>query len=127
MSYVWIIFTSHEGEIAPYMNISFKTKHKSKVGKYIRNNISEFVSIFTIIKCFDCYASDSICRLQEKLESLVPDMADENDESIIEQIKEILEEFSDEEIVDEINECVDASNERSIKIMKIPVNKMITL
>ena len=124
MSYIWIISITDEGETRCYMNMSFKTKHKSKVGKYIRKNISQFVNVFSWIKSFGLYGSN-VAKIQEKLEDFT-DM-DEDDENVIEQLREMLEEFSDEEIVDEINLCADQGKERSITIIKVPAKETIIL
>ena len=44
MSFLWIICTSADGAIERLEVL--KSKHRSKVGKYIRNNIDQFLFMF---------------------------------------------------------------------------------
>ena len=121
MSYVWIICINEAKEgTEPYKNMSFKTKTKAKVGKYIRNHIDKFLSLFRRISEYE-HGFDN--GLQEKIGEI---NNDDEDEVLIEKIKEILEEFTDEEIINEITNCYSGSYE-SIMIIKIPTKKMIEL
>ena len=98
----------------------FKIKHRSKVGKYIRNHVEEFVSLFTMIHNFQAVGPNEI---QDELEKI--DL--ENHKVPADKITEILEELSDEDIVDTINECTNYNNEVSITIIQVPMKKMIIL
>jgi hypothetical protein len=126
MSYIWIICINNDDGCPPYPYKlrSFKTNHKYKVGKYIRNNIEEFVKLFRRIKDLAIYDKDNDDEdnneLQDKLQEIAK--GDMNDDEIAPQkIKKILDKMSDEEIIDNIHYC------SCITIIQIPVNNMITL
>ena len=49
MTNIWIIHTGEKGCI--HESVLLQTKHKSKVGKYIRNNIPDFFIYVSKVRC----------------------------------------------------------------------------
>ena len=125
MSYNWVICVTNDDRTVPFMNMSFRTKHQSKVGKYIRNNIEDFLSIFQMIKGFGRY-NNCNSMLQNELAKIDYDDL-YNQEIASEELKEILKDLTDKEIVDEINKCQDARGEIFITIINTPVENTISL
>ena len=101
MSFLWIICTSADGAIERLEVL--KSKHKSKVGKYIRNNIDQF--LFMFYKVWTCTVQGKIGEdLSKYIEKNNFQYSDTKNKKCFENIvSEILENYSDEDIVDELN------------------------
>ena len=126
MSFIWIIHTGYSGKICE--KVILKTKHKHKVGKYIRENLSDVFFIFT--KFCVC---NSHGKIKEDLNFLYNKNSeydfynDDHREAIIEEISNVLESYTNEEIVDELWGTSSDSERDYATISKISVNDIIAL
>ncbi|XWV25388.1 putative ORFan [Tupanvirus deep ocean] len=126
MTLIWIIHTGFGGNICD--KVILKTKHKSKVGKYIRENLADV--FFMFIKLCVCNNYGSIREDLDFLYGNDPelDIYNEDDrEAIIEKISEVLDSYTNEEIVDELYGSSSDSEKDYAAITKFSVNEIITL
>jgi hypothetical protein len=107
--------------------VILKTKHKHKVGKYIRENLSDVFFMFRKLCVCNYYG-----KIKEDLDILYNDheydFYDDSDrKSIIKIISEVLKSYTDLEIVDELYGTSSDSERDYAAIMKISTNKIINL
>jgi hypothetical protein len=126
MTHLWIIHTGEKGEINE--SVTLETKHQHKVGKYIREHISEFMFIFQKFAVCDDFGT-----IREDLEDLYHDdnidVYDEDDEDeIVAAIETVLEDYTNEQIVDELwGTSSDSEHSDYARITKIAKNDIIKL
>ena len=128
MTYIWIIHTGYGGNICE--KVILKTKHKHKVGKYIRENLSDVFFMFTKFCVCDAYSSGKIREDLDFLYGNDPeyDIYNEDEqEAIIEKISEVLESYTDEEIVNELYGTSSDSERDYAIITKFSVKDIIAL
>lgn len=125
MTYYWIIHTGAEGNI--HEKIILQTKHKHKVGKYIRENL---LDVFFIFQKF------CVCQYYGKIWQDLKYIHDDDEynfynnddkEKIIEEISNVLENYTYEEIVDELYGSSSDSERDYACITKISSKDIIKL
>jgi hypothetical protein len=122
-SFLWIIYTSSEGQIDK--SVVLRTKYKSKVGNYIRINIEHFLFVF--YKVWLCTFKGKIGKDISKYIKKNDDGKDEySDNEYATIVNKILEKYSDEEIVDELT-GEDRNDGSYANIHSIPIEDIIQL
>ena len=125
MTYYWIIHTGGRGNINE--KIILQTKHKYKVGKYIRENLDDVFFMFRkLCVCWNHYG-----KIKEDLKYIYDDdtynFYDDDNEAILDEISTVLENYTDEEIVDELYGSSSDSDRDYASIIKISSNDIIKL
>lgn len=126
-TYLWIIHTGAGGEI--FQSITLKTKYKSKVGKYIRDNINDFYFMFSMFPvCSKHDSGEIVNKFNEMLDQTGYNVHDDNDtENIITEIQEIFNNYSYAGIVDNLWGASNDSEKDYANITKISPKAFIRL
>lgn len=94
MTYIWIIQTGCD---RIEKSVILQSKSKSKVGKYIREHIIDFIFMFRKVSECDYHG-----KIGDDLNDNNLDLDDEDDVETIIKIGEILENYTNDKIVDEL-------------------------
>jgi len=126
MTYIWIIHTGERGNI--HESVILKSKHKSKIGGYIRDNLEQFFFMFRKLGVCNDYGKikKDLINLYDQHNKF--DFYNEKHENkIIKEIRKVLENYTDEQIVDELYGSSSDTERDYAVITKINTNEIVSL
>jgi hypothetical protein len=125
MTSIWVIHQGANGEA--HQLISLRTKYKSKVGRYIRNNINDFYFMFSFFRSCPKYQCGDIAIKFNEMMTKTKLIIDDDRDAIIIKIEEILGNYTNSAIVDHLWAYCDDSEAEYANIEQLPVKSIIRL